>query len=500
MSFLYPWVLWLIVPALLLLLLSKEPKFAQIFNPKIIIEAKSMNPSWLPLILVLVIIALARPVINKPLAASKSATPLFIALDFSASMQAQDIKPNRLQKAKDIASKLIERSPSPTSILIFTSNPLIIAPPTTDKEALLQILQSIDEKGILTKGTDFGKLLEFIGKFAGKKNLVILSDGGEFSDPQVLQEYAKQHNITIFSIGVATKEGALIPTKNGYLKYEGKLVISRLNPAFTKLGTYLEPDEAEKVFDLIESRLQKTTTKKQVELYFVPLFVAFLLYIWFATTLFDTIKKLPFFVLLAVTLHAGVVEEFALQKGYKELEMGHYKRALEYLQKSKTFESRFLQGVALCKLGKIRRAIEIFRHLHTTDTNIKAKIYYNLGYCYEKMRKFEDALQSYIHAYQLRQEPKTMQKIEQLVFKKNQKKLLLPFSKQKQVAKRGNNSKNGGKSAGSANVNIAVQSGAAKGGKKQKGGALSKRGETMPMSSKVYELINRGYIDEKRPW
>ncbi len=496
MSFLYPELLFFTIPALLLTLLLKKRKLPIPFNPKIVIHKEGVSSSLLPFVLALIIVALARPVIERPIIRQKGAQPLFIAIDFSNSMRAE----GRLEQAKSIALDLIQHTPFKTALLIFTTNPLIIAPPTSDKEALREVLASIDQRAILSKGTDFAKLLAFVGQFDGKKNLVIISDGGDFKDPEKLRSLASRHNIALFCVGVGSHNGALIPTDDGYLKSNGKLVVTRLNPAFSRLGHYYERDYL-KILDDIDEELTKEQRSERIELFWVPLLVAFLLYLHAYTTLFERLRRfryLPF--VLAIASHASLLDEIYLQRGYELIEHKHYKEAAKILADLPYLEARYAYGVALYNLGKYSQACSVFGSLRSDQKEIKAKISYSLGLCYEKMGNYEKALGFYVKACQLQKNEHCLQKIAALALKKNPKKPLLPFSKQKIVPKSGKKGEQGKKGGGRSNINLALQSGAAKGGKRSKGASVSKKGAAHPVSSRIYELINKGYIDEKRPW
>ncbi|WP_281951685.1 VWA domain-containing protein [Nitrosophilus kaiyonis] len=505
MSFEYPYILFLIFPAILLIFLIKRGKAENFFNPKIVITNQSSKDILLPIVLVFVIISMARPVIYEDYFKNKNLTPLFIAIDFSNSMMANDIKPNRLEAAKNIAKELIKKSSFKNSIIIFTTNPLIISPPTSDKEASFMALNSIDQKNILTKGTDFKKLFEFVGKFNGEKNLVVISDGGDFKNVDELENILKKKNIRVFGIGVATKTGALIPTNDGYLKDENKkLVVSRLNENFIELskrfGGFYEKNYID-ILDNIKSKEKSYKERRKIELFFIPLLVAFFIFIHIYTTIFEKIKiKKIWVIFLAISLKASIIDEYKIEKSYEYIKSNRFKEAKELLKDISYLEAKYALGVAYFKDGDIKKALNIFKSIKTKDRSIKQKLYFNIALCYEKVRNYEEALKYFVKSYQLNQDSKTFEKIKKYVFIKNEKKLLLPFSKQKNISKESKKNSKKSKSAGGANINIALQSGASKNGKKEKGSALSKKAKAMPISSKVYELINKGYIDEKNPW
>ena len=148
-------------------------------------------------------------------------------------------------------------------------------------------------------------------------------------------------------------------------------------------------------------------------------------------------------------------------------------------------------------LGRYDEAAKILRSLRTGDRNKKAKIFYDLGVCYEKMRRYDKARDSYAKAAALGSE-KALGNMRNVIFKKRQKKQPLPFTKQKKIKTKTEGSDK--KPGGSSNLQTALLGGNAKGGKKNSRQKAISKGKGMPMSSKVYEIINKGYIHEKRPW
>ncbi|BCD59890.1 MULTISPECIES: VWA domain-containing protein [unclassified Nitratiruptor] len=497
MSFEAGYWLILIIPTLLLFWIIKEKKDSIPLPKELIIEQSSNKIKLLPLVLILLFIALARPMQLTPKTSTTSLQPLFIALDMSASMRAKDLKPNRLIFAKKAIKELIQKANSKIALIVFTSNPLIIAPPTSDKAILLQALNSIDPKNIMTKSTNIQKLLNFVSKFQGNIDLVLFSDGGE---EKILH---KPKNIRLHFVQIATKEGALIPTNEGYLKHNGKLVVTRLNQAINQYADFIYPyDKYLDVLENIEAKITKTQTMDKIELFFIPLFIATILLLYIYTTLFEKIRSfIPFMIILAFPLHASLLDEWKLQKGYKAYYNKEYKKSLKYFQNLPYLEARYAQAMALMKLGKYKEAINILQSIKTKDIALKAKIYKNLGVCYEKIRKYDEALQYYVLAAQYKPNSDLIKKIEVLALKKRPKKLLLPFSKKK-IVKKEHGKKDKGKSAGSSNLQTAALASSSRGGKKtkQKSQSITQKGSSMPLGSRLYDLINKGYIHEKHPW
>ncbi len=496
MSFLHPWWLLALIPILWLFLKIKE-RSGEVELPKeLIIQRSGTKYRLIPIVLALLILALARPVLQTKRLASTSIHPLFIALDVSASMRASDLKPSRLEWAKKAIEDLIHQSPMKVSLIVFTSNPLIIAPPTDDKEMALWALKSFDTHNILTRSTDIQKLLDFVAQFEGKKELVIFSDGGD------AKSYRKPPGVRIHFVHTATRSGSAIPNEEGFIKQNGKLVVSQLNPALEKIADFnYEPSEYLNILDNIQYRWGKSEQSEMYELYIVPLLLAIILTLYIFTTLLDSAKKLwP--LALVIQLHAGILDEIAIKQGYEAYKNKEYRKSAKIFQKLPYLEARYALAMNLMRLGKYDDALKIFSSIQTNDPKIAAMVYKNMGICYEKMRNYEKAREYLIKAAQYRSDEEIEKEIAKIVFKKNEKKPPPPFAKQKRVLKKSPSKTKQKKGAGGSNMQSALMASNAKGGKKsrQKQEVLTKKGSRMPMSSQLYEMINKGYIHESHPW
>ena len=501
MSFLYPWVLSFLIPLGLLFIYKK--KFSppsHPFHPKITLNSPQ-KLFWLtPLILAFLIIALARPILQKPSSIQRATTPLWIAIDFSDSMLAQDIKPNRLQAALAKAKELIQKAKEPIGIIIFTSKPLIIAPPTYDKEMLRVALNSIKKEAILTHSTNFEALLELVGSFEGKKNLVIFSDGGEFNHLKLPKD------TTIYAVLVATKTGALIPADNGFLKDKGHLVVSRLNPNFITLakssgGTALNLDEAQKIAHIASKEETKGISQiETIELFPIPLALAILLFLYQQTTLLNRLRRfLPLILLLYINLHASIFEELQIKRAYAAYKNQKYQKAAKLFKTLPYFEAQYGLALSLIKLGKYPEAIKILKSLKSSNPKIKAKIFFLEGVAFEKLKKFDAAREACVKAANLNPTSKILQCIERLAFLHNEKKQSLPFAKQKHTQAK--ETKKGSKSGGASNMQLSATAAASNRGKHKKSQQNGiARNKSVPISSSLYDLINKGYIYETHPW
>lgn len=193
---------------------------------------------------VLLLIALANPQIGTKLEEVKrKGVEVIIALDISNSMLSEDIKPNRLAKAKQEISKLIDNlSTDKIGIIVFAGKSFVQLPLTTDYSAAKLMLSTISTDLISTQGTAIGSAIETAIQSFSKDNtrskvLILISDGENHEDDALeAARKATENNIVIYTIGMGTLEGAPIPIyQNGrissFLKgNDGQIVITKLVP------------------------------------------------------------------------------------------------------------------------------------------------------------------------------------------------------------------------------------------------------------------------------
>lgn len=201
--------------------------------------------------LAFLIVALAGPKVGTEVKEVKrQGVDLLIALDLSASMNAVDVKPSRLEKAKYEITRLVDRLQGDrVGLIIFTGDAYLQAPMTLDYSALRLFMNIADTGQMPNSATDFSAALQAAGKaFDSAKDqnnrskaakvMLIISDGenhGESFD-EALQNVREQ-NISVYTLGVGTRSGGTVPIFNdessvvGYKRDEnGKIVTSHLQP------------------------------------------------------------------------------------------------------------------------------------------------------------------------------------------------------------------------------------------------------------------------------
>jgi Ca-activated chloride channel homolog len=228
-----------------------------------------------------IIIALANPQkgVHKEKVTVKSAD-IFIALDVSNSMLADDIQPNRLEKAKSIALSLLEDLKGErVGLIVFAGNAYVQMPLTTDYSAAALFINSCNTNQIPTQGTALSEVLDLAQKGFGSENksyklLAIITDGEDHENNAVEKsKTAFENNTMIFTIGVGTPEGGKIPVDYGGFKdYKkdktGATVITKVNePLLIDVakaggGAYFNYTNTSNLSDKLTSQVSKLGKKE----------------------------------------------------------------------------------------------------------------------------------------------------------------------------------------------------------------------------------------------
>ena len=172
------------------------------------------------LALVLVILVLARPqTTNKWQNSEIEGIDIMLAIDVSTSMLAEDLKPNRLEAAKDVAAEFINGRPNDNiGITLFAGETFTQCPLTVDHAVLLDMIHNI-KCGLITDGTAVGMgianaVTRLKDSKAKSKVIILLTDGtnnkGDIS-PMTAAEIAKSFGIRVYTIGVGTNGMAPYP-------------------------------------------------------------------------------------------------------------------------------------------------------------------------------------------------------------------------------------------------------------------------------------------------
>jgi Ca-activated chloride channel homolog len=189
---------------------------------------------------------------------------IFICLDMSQSMNAFDVQPTRLEKVKFELKNIVEAFNSDRiGLIMFSSEAYIQCPLTYDNNALNLFIQTLNTDLVPNYGTDFGPPLELaLEKLtqddttitqSKSKIIILISDGEDFGENTTsAAEEVESEGIKLFTLGVGTRTGSQIMTRNGFKKdKQGQEVITKLNS--TSLEDLAE-DTSGEYFEINESR------------------------------------------------------------------------------------------------------------------------------------------------------------------------------------------------------------------------------------------------------
>src|SRR5438045_2835166 len=161
---------------------------------------------------------------------------VMIALDVSKSMLAEDIKPSRLERAKQIFSKIIDKlSDDKVGIVVFAGRAYLQMPLTTDHSAAKMYLTSASTDNVPTQGTVISQALKmsyaaFNTKEKKYRAIILISDGEDHDEDEIkVTKSLADEGVMVNTIGIASHQGAPIKDNetNDYVKDEnGNTVVS----------------------------------------------------------------------------------------------------------------------------------------------------------------------------------------------------------------------------------------------------------------------------------
>ena len=288
-----PEFLWLLLLIPVIIFFMYYFRFKKVSNLKISsfdnFKTKSFKSKLYPLLntlriisIALVIIALSRPqeISNSSRTKTSSGIDIVIAVDISSSMLAQDLKPNRLEALKSVASEFInDRINDRIGLVIYAGESYTKTPVTSDKEVVINSLTEISFDGIIDDGTAIGMgLATSVNRLkdskAKSKVIILLTDGvnnSGFIDPSTASDLASTYGIKTYTIGLGTNGNARAPVAlnpNGSFRFGiTKVEIDEdlLNEVANKTGgKYFRATDNRKLEEIYEeiNKLEKTEVEE----------------------------------------------------------------------------------------------------------------------------------------------------------------------------------------------------------------------------------------------
>ena len=226
----------------------------------------------------LIVVALARPQTHSENAKTKitDGIDIVMAIDVSASMLSQDLKPNRFEALKKVASQFVKDRPNDRiGLVIYAGESYTKTPVTTDKSIILNALSEITY-GQIEDGTAIGMgLATAVNRLkeskAKSRVIILLTDGGNntgFIDPQTAAELAAEYGIKVYTVGIGTNGMALSPYA---LNADGSIIyrmqqVDIDEPLMKKIaqvtkGRYFRATNNQKLQQIYDEINQMETTK-----------------------------------------------------------------------------------------------------------------------------------------------------------------------------------------------------------------------------------------------
>ena len=443
---------------------------------------------------IFIVLALVRPVIEQePIKTKELLSDVVIAVDLSYSMQATDIRPSRLEFAKERLSELVKKEKkSRFGVLGFTTNAIILSPLTEDSELLLHLFNSLDEKLIMTKGSSIMPALRQARKMSKSKKLsvLILSDGADELNYSDEAAFAKENNLIVNVLMIATKMGGTLLLANGELLKDEleEIVVSRENSAIKHIsnatgGVYSSDfsDILEALYEQKEDEfISSTTVVKNLELFYYFVVLSIITFLVSVTTLKRYV--ILFLLLFGVNIQADTLVFFEDEN-----------------------RAAFKEASELYKSGEYEKALLKYESVKSSSPEFKALVFYNLGNTLVRLKEFQKAREAYKKSLTLFYSKEAYENMLFIIDVAEQEQMSTgqqKSAKKSSIAKKRDSTQKK-KEGGSSNMKVsaAASSGADDGGKKTKSESkIDLNSGKAKLSSRQYELINRRRVDEKKPW
>jgi tetratricopeptide (TPR) repeat protein len=375
---------------------------------------------------------------------SRNGIDVMIALDVSKSMLAEDVKPTRLDRSKQVIGKLIDKlSNDRIGIVVFAGKAYLQMPLTGDHSAAKMYLASATPDIVPTQGTVISEALKmcyisFNAKEKKYKSVILISDGEDHDEEaaKIAGQMAAE-GVIINTVGIGSPEGATIidaATNEPKKDNEGNTVITKLNEkelmtiAEKGNGIYQHYNNTEDVVAKLDAQLsnmdQRTVTEDSL-INYKTFFQYFLLLSFLLLVIeillservnFKTGKKkvVKLASLLLITFSQLPIDSFAqtekaiIKKGNEAYQKNEFEKAAEQYQKviTKTPANATAQynlGNALYKNSKIDEALTAYDNAATNlfAKGEKSKAFYNKGVVYQNNKKLPECIDAYKNALKL---------------------------------------------------------------------------------------------------
>ena len=396
---------------------------------------RTFKASLLILAVLLLAVALARPLIGEEhVVIEREGADVVIALDVSRSMLAKDVAPNRLARAVEQTSLLVERLRGHRiGLVIFAGTALVRSPLTTDTLPLLAVIAAAaEDQALVEPGSDVGDAVRTAmrvlqGSDAESRLIVLVSDGEDHEgDALAAANVAAERGVLLYTSGFGTLAGAAVP---GEELVDGVPVVTRINENLLRrvavaspAGRYVAGDQlAEQAAEINSLQRSSLAAERQVlpieRFQWFGLVALVLLVVEMVVPDRGWFPPLPhvgrlrpsgrgpqvmgvvgvFSLILVVGTACSSAAADLIASGTDAYERGEYTEALEAFRRAAADdpgrpEAHYNAGITLHQLEEYKlAAAETVRSFPIDDPTDAAHAYYNLGSHYVLLGQFDDA-------------------------------------------------------------------------------------------------------------
>ncbi len=422
---------------------------------ELLIDVSKWRPEvkfWLAnLALAMFIFALARPQFGTKVdKRERNGIEAIIAMDVSNSMLAEDVKPNRLEKAKMMVSNMVDgMSDDKVGLVVFAGQAFTQLPITSDYVSAKMFLETVSPAMVTVQGTDMAGAINLAHKSftqqQGVSRAIFLITDGEDNEGGAVEaaEQAAKDGIHVYILGIGNPKGAPIPmpgTTQYIIDDEGNVVVSKLNEEMCRQianagnGAYIYVDNsssAQKKLSEYVDRLAKSTIESQIYNEFDEQFQGFVLtgillllldvlllertsHVRTLSRIFGTgrgsaTSLLALFLLTSMSAFAQNDRDY-IRRGNRKMADSIYDKAQVEYQKAIEFDNTNAQahynnGNALLFQNKAEDAMKEYDTASKFEKNSKrlAMIYHNMGVLLQAAKQYDKALECYKNS--LRKDP-----------------------------------------------------------------------------------------------
>ncbi len=421
--FLRPLWFWAFIPVAVIIVLiiftaREDKKWKKVIAPALqpfMFTKEKQSALTFPLIVFsliscIAILSLTGPTWSKEeVPGAKSEAVLMIAVDCSLSMMAEDIQPNRLERAKFKIRDLLDANPgSKVSLFAYSGTAHTVVPICSDYRIITHHLESLSLGIMPVQGTNLNMLLEMadsvLNRVEAPSTLLLVTDAIDQNQAQLLKDFVQDSKNCIEILAMATQQGAQIPKnerKDPVTDASGNLVISKLDPQVLfnlqktngiNVNTLtLDNSDMELIATNVRKNLSYQADDEQSEEqwkdmgFLLLILLVILVPFWFRKGWMIRYAWIPFVLTMTSCSDSKKWEDLWYSKDFQGQKL--YNEA-EFEEAGNTFESSVHQGVAYYKAGNYDSAAQAFAQ------DSSANSLYNLSLAYTQLGRYDEALQA----------------------------------------------------------------------------------------------------------